>query len=325
MTIKIESYEELLDYAEKCMLSATAIEPIDIGNALDYKIKLTGDKWDGSIDYRLAQYIVLAQKTLDKLVDELGLNLAEEDKPVIKFKVNEGCLEVIIKFSEAAKALFENMSSREKIYTATLLIIAIVGGFSGHEYHEYKDRQEARVHELKMQELEDNKELKQQEKLVNVINTLAEKIPVYQAPTKKLANIMSPGDTINSSIDNITRTKDELKKQFPTKGKYKPDLVYIDGEYTITTIKLESGSITVEQGPYRYDCQSSLNDQELESLFSRVKAAYAEGKGFKLNLKVTAKYFKGSNTLKNLVIYEIGEPREGSCTIESLIESKSEI
>lgn len=319
MSTEVKSYEELLTFAEQCMLGETTLDELDIGQALDFKITIKGSQWDGSIDYRLAGYITKAQRALDDLVKELDLDLAKEDRPIIKFRINEGSLELLVKITEAAAKLFENMEGRHKAYVATVLIMAITGGFGYHEFLEYKDKQAARVHELQMEEKKNESAIKQQEMLVGVVEDLIVKIPAYQAPARALVNMMDKDDTIESSIDNVTFSKKEIKKRYKTKSKFKAETVYIDDTYTITAIKIKAGKITIEKGSLTYDCQSSLSDIEADNLFSRVKSAHAKGEGFELELKITAEYFKGSNTLQNLIIYEIGPARNGAKSIDTLL------
>jgi hypothetical protein len=292
--IKIDSYENLLKHAEECLKQKKTLGHFEIDNALDYNIKITGETWDGSIDYRLAQYIVDTQKAIDNLFEELGIALEEEDRPVITFKIEAGCTKLIVQISKTFEKLIENMTSGEKIYVATLLFLAVVGGITVHEFREYKSEQEAHAFELKSQKQTNDKELKQQELLVDVIDSLVDKIPVYATPTKRLAKNLREKDEIENSINPIKRTKKELKKEYPGKGKYKAESVYLDGKYIITAIILETGKITIEQGSHKYDCLSSLNESEAKKLFSKVQDAHAKKKGFELDLKITADYFKGS-------------------------------
>jgi hypothetical protein len=319
MKIKITSYNELLEYAEKCFLEATEPGKLKIGKDLDYTIKIAGDSWDGAIDYRVAQYIVDTQKAVDNLFKELGIELAEKDRPIVKFRVKAGCTEIIVEITKTLSALFKNMESKHKVFVATLLCMTIFGVFTIKEVAQYQDKQQERAHQLEMQKLLDSKEVEKQNKLVQIIDSLVDKFPSYAKPNKQLSKNMRPGDTVTNSTNSVTRTKDEFKKQYPGKGKYKAKSVYLDGQYLITEIKLINSRITIESGSHHYDCLSSLNEAESENLFSKVKEAHAVGQGFKLDLKITADFFKGSKQLKNFVIYEIGEPRKGSQTIESLI------
>lgn len=318
--IKINSYNDLLEYAEKCLRDEKFLGDFELDSALDYSIKIKGDSWDGSIDYRLAQYILDTQKKIDDIFKEMGIEFAEEDRPIVKFKIEAGCTEIFVHISDTLKALFQNMTSGQKTVIAALIVLALVGGFTIYEIKEYKVEQERLAHELEQQEQANEKEVEIYRELADITESVIEKIPEYTKPNKRLAKNLRPGDVVENSINHIPLTKEEFKRKYPGKSKYKPETVYLDGTYLITAIKLDSGKITIEHGPYRYDCLSSLNEKESKDLFSRLQAAHAAKKGIELPLKITSKYYKGSMELRDLIIYEIGPPREGARTIESLIE-----
>ena len=341
MTKEIGSYQELLDYAEECLLSMTATDTLQLNNSLNFNVKITGESWDGTIDYRLAHYIINFQRAIDQLCINLGIELANDEKPVIKFRVEEGCVKLIIEASKAIQAIFKNMTGNQKFMTATLALTVIAGTLTGYGVLEYKKQKETRVHELtlqknqfehdeKMQQLTGNqdlevlkkqveKELKQQQMLIDVIETVSEKIPVYTRHHKTLIANLEEGDTVTNSVDTVTRSLKVLKSEYPTKKKIKAENVYIDGKYLVTAIKIKENKVTVEQGTHRYDCQASLTNAEIDALYQQVRAAHNKGLGVEMDFKITADYFQGSNTIKNLIIYEIGEPRNQSTTIDNLI------
>ena len=213
------------------------------------------------------------------------------------------------------------MESSHKLYLATMLSLSIVGGFTVSQFKEYKSEQIQLKHDIEKEQILSEKEIKQQQQMVDIINTISEKIPDYASPNKVLAQSLHEGDEIKLSTQPVKYTKDEFKKQYPGKSKYKPESVYIDGKYLITAIILESGKITIDHKGIKYDCLSSLNEEESNKLFSQVKAAHAAKHGFELDLKITAKYYKGKNEIRDLIIYEIGQPRDGAQTIESLTEN----
>ncbi len=324
MSKKISSYAELLDYAEGCFRGTNKIDSLEIGDSLDYKIKITGGTWDGSVDYRLAQYIIDTQNALDKLFKELGIELKEHERPIIKFRVESGCTELYIKISEAVKTLFENMPSGQKTFIAALMLLSIVGAFTAYGFMQYKTQQEQHLYELEKQKIQNEKELKHQEILVKTIDSLADKISTYETPNRKLAKNLYEGDKFENSTNPEELTKEELKQQYRGKSKSKAETVYIDNKYLITAIKLKAGKITIEHAGHRYDCQSSLNLEELEDLLNRVKAGIVEGKGFELDLKINAEYYKETKKLKNLIIYEIGTSRKNAKSIDDLINIKQE-
>lgn len=248
------------------------------------------------------------------------LQIDTENKPIIKFTINQGCLEAVVEVSKTLKEIFTNMESSHKLYLAVVLILSIVGSFTIWQFKEYKSEQLKLNNEIKQTELVSEKEKQQQKTIVDIVNILSDKIPSFAAPNKNLAENLADGDEIKYSTQDKKFNKDDFKKQFPGKSKFKPETVYIDGKYLITAIILETGKITIEHQGVKYDCLSSLNPEESNELFSKVQAAHSAKKGFELDLKITAKYYKGKNEIRDLIIYEIGTPREGAKTIQSILQ-----
>jgi hypothetical protein len=318
--MKIITYDQLLQLAEESLFEKEQFRDFEISDSLNYTVKIFGNSWDGTIDCRIAKYILEVQKQIDNLYDELGIEIDKDQRVLVKFTINEGCTEAVVEIAKTLREIFTNMESSHKLYLATVLSLSIVGAFTVWQFKEYKSEQIKLKHDLEQSQLVSDKELKQQQQLIDIIGTISEKIPNYSSPNKVLAVSMREGDEIKLSTQQVKFTKDDFKKQYPGKSKFKPESVYIDGKYLITAIILESGKIIIDHQGEKYDCLSSLNEAESNELFSQVKAAHAAKKGFKLDMKITAKYYKGTNEIRDLIIYEIGPPRNGAKTIESLIK-----
>lgn len=306
---KITSYEELLEFAENVLEGKSKIGTIEITDDLDYKIKLKGTIWDGSIDFRIAKYIIDIQKTIDSILKDADIPLDKNNRPIVKFRVEKGCSLIEVKISDAIKYIMENMSGGQKTFVAVIAILSTVGFFTTTKILEYKEKvDQNQTNQVILQSYD------------KAFQEVIKKVPSYEKPMRGLTSNLEEKDTINNSLTGEELSQTEAKKQYPGKSKFKAQNVYIDGNYLITAIKLETGAITIEDGGNHFDCLSSLTNQELKDLFDKVQTAYTQKQGFKLDLKITAKYFKGSNTLRDLVIYEIGAPRSGSQTIDSLLK-----
>lgn len=306
--MKINTYEELLRFAENLIEGKSKINDAEITEGLDFEIKLKGNIWDGSIDFRIAKYILDLQKAIDTILKDADIPIDKNTRPIVKFRVEKGCSLIEVKISDAVKYIMENMSGKQKTFIAIVAILSTVGYFTTSKIIDYQNK---------------IAEQKTNQTIINsydhAFQEVIKKIPDYEKPMRGLTNNLEKNDTIKSSVNGEKLTKTEIKKQYPGKSKFKAENVYIDGNYLITAIKLETGAITIEEGTHSYDCLSSLTNQELTDLFNKVKNAYTQKKGFTLDLRISAKYFKGSNSLKNLVIYEIGSPRKGAQSISSLL------
>lgn len=316
--MNIQTYEQLLELAEESLFEKEKFRDFEIGDSLNYTVKIIGDTWNGTIDYRIAKYILEIQKKIDNLYDELEIQIDKDHRVLVTFTINEGCTEAVVEIAKTLKEIFTNMESSHKLYLATVLSLSIVGSFTVWQFKEYKSEQIQLKHDVEKTKLISEKEIRQQQQLVDIVESISDKIPNYATPNKVLASNLKEGDEIQLSTQPSKFTKDEFKKQYPGKSKFKPESVYIDGKYLITAIILEAGKITIDSQGEKYDCLSSLSEDESNELFSQVKAAHAAKKGFELDLKITAKYYKGKNEIRDLIIYEIGPPRNGAKTIESL-------
>ncbi len=312
---KITTYEELLKFSEDLIEGKTQIEDIEITDGLDFTIKLKGRIWDGAIDFRIAKYVVDFQKSVDAIVRNAGIIVDKKTRPVVKFRVEEGCSVIEVKISEAVRHIVKNMTGGQITFVAVIAILSAVGYFTSSSVLEYK----AKMLEYKAKELVQQNSQAIIKNYAQAFDEVVQKIPTYEKPIRRLTSNLEKNDTIESSITGKELTRAEVKKAYPDKSRVKAENVYIDGNYLITAIKLETGAITIEEGNHKFDCQSSLTDEELTDLFNKVQQAYSQKRGFRLDLKITAKYFKGSNSLKNLVIYEIGPPRKGAQAISSLL------
>lgn len=100
----IENYQELLNYAIACLDSTKALEPAEISDNLNFKIKIKGPSWDGAIDYRIAKYVIDIQNSVNKLL--LGhLNKEEIDRlyAQLKEKHSEGKIPFTLPLKITAK------------------------------------------------------------------------------------------------------------------------------------------------------------------------------------------------------------------------------
>lgn len=310
MKKKINSYEELLAFAEELIENKSKIDDAEITNNLNFEIKLKGNIWDGSIDFRIAKYILSLQESIDDILKDADIPLDKRTRPIVKFRVDKGCSLIEVKLSETIKYIMENMSGKQKTFIVIVAILSTVGYLTTSKVLEYQE---------KIHQHQTNQTILQN--YDHAFQEVIKKIPAYEKPMRRLTANLEENDTIENSATGVKLTQKEAKKQYPGKSKFRPLGVYIDGNYLITAIKIETGSITIEDGLHKYDCSSALTNKELTDLFNKVQVAYTQKKGFTLDLKISAKYFKGSNALRNLVIYEIGPPRQGAQSIDSLLNN----
>ena len=299
----VYNYEELLEYTFDCLDKTKPADLLELKGNFNYTIRVCGKTWDQYIDWRLAKLITEFQTSINKALKEADIDLSKEDeeKTTVKFKISEGSSLIEINCGELLKLLADHMTGGE-LTAIAITAILVTGGLL--TVRRIMARQE---------KAEDEKTKRE---LAKVIETVAQ----YEKPMRGLLSRLDNEDTIEISPTNRKFNRSELRSEYPGKSKFRAEIVYIDGIYTIVAIKLDTGRITVEKEGYRFDCQSSLSHEESEELFSKVQAAHEKGTGFDLPLKISAEYYQGSKQLKKQNIYEIGEPRTGTRTLVDLLD-----
>lgn len=299
----VTNYEELLEYTYDCLDKNKKAELLELEGDFNYSIKISGPNWDQYIDWRLAKLITDFQSSINKALKEAEVDLSEDEqqKTIVKFKISKGSSLVEINCGDLFKVVAEHMTGGQ-LTAVVIMAILVTGGV------------------LTVRRIMEHKEKAEDEKTKRELAKIIENVAQYEKPMRGLLHRMDKEDTVEISPTDRKLTRSELVTEYPGKSKFRAELVYIDGVYTVVTIKLDAGTLTVEKEGHRFDCQSSLSQEELEELFSKVQAAYAKGKGFDIPLKITADYFQGSKQIKKPKIYEIGEPRKGAKTLAELLD-----
>ena len=299
----VNNYDELLEYTFDCLDKTKPADLLELKGDFNYTIKVSGRTWDQYIDWRLAKLITEFQSSINKALKEANIDLTkeEEEKTTVKFRISEGSSLIEINCGDLFKVLADHMTGGE-LTAIAITAILVTGGL------------------LTVRRIMAHREKEEDEKTKRELAKVIENVAQYEKPIRGLLRRMDKEDTIEISPTNRELNRSELLAEYPGKGKFRAENVYIDGVYTVVAIKLDAGTIAVEKEGHRFDCQSSLSQEESEELFSKVQEAHAKGKGFDLPLKITAEYYQGSKQLKKQIIYEIGEPRKGTKTLTELLD-----
>lgn len=298
----VNNYDELLEYAFDCLDKSKPADLLELEGDFNYTIKVSGQNWDQFIDWRLAKLITEFQNSVNRALKEANIDLTkdEEQKTTVKFRVSKGSSLIEINCGDLFKVVADHMTGGE-LTAIAIVAILVTGGV------------------MTVKRIMAHREKAEDETTKRELAKVIEHVASYERPMRGLLNRMDEQDTIELSPTEQTYSKAELRKEYPEKGKYKAINVYVDGIYTIVGIKLDEGTIVVEQGDYKLECHSSLSPEEIEEFISPVANALHNEQGFDLPLRITAEYYKGSKQLKKQIIYGIGEPRVGSKKLEDLL------
>lgn len=309
--ILINTYDDLLSYAARCLDKTKDLEDIEIGEGLNYQIIISGPSWSGDIDYRLARYILEIQHAINKNFRETcGEDLPDyKDRIVVKVRVEDGSLKAFVKIDEVLKALFENMESRHKLYLGVFIVAACAGVFSYSTYGGIVDKQRS---------LAANEQ--QLARMERMFVAVADKLPEAERPARALVSKMEETDTIKLPGYDAPLNVGQAKDLYPRKQRSKISNSYIDGLYIIKAIKFEDPvRITVEQGAHRFECFVSLNDEDLAIVYEKAKGLHAGGGEFEMDLKINAKHT--DKEIKEATVYGLGEKRAQAKELAAIIQS----
>lgn len=308
--VSINTYDDLLAYAAQCLDKTKDLEDIEIGAGLNFQIIVSGPSWSGEIDYRLAKYIIEIQHAINKNFRETcGEDLPDyKDRIVVRVKVEDGSLKAFVKIDEVLRALFENMESRHKLYLGIFIVAACAGVFSYTTYGRIVDKQRSlAANEQHLARME------------RMFTKIADKLPEAERPARALVSKMEEQDTILLPGHDDSLNVVQAKEIYPRKQRSKISNSYIDGLYIIKAIKFDDPvRMTIEQGPHRFECFVSLNDEDLAIVYKKAKGLHAGGGEFEMDLKINAKHT--DREIKEATVYGLGEKRVQAKELSAILQ-----
>lgn len=314
--ITANSWEELLDRGLDCVIGDMQPHDIKIGNLLLF-VRICGKSWDGSIDYRGANYIIELQDAITRIYHELS----EEDDSLrnvkkfvtVKMKVVDGSSLFEINVGEALGRMVEKLSGKQTTFIATVAILSAVGYFSQGKYLDYMREKEnsSRQGQIAIEVIEKMRPML--ERSAAIIETAE-----LEKPARALVATLDPDDNI-SFPEEESLSAAQAKLRYPRKPISKPKTGIFDDTYTVTNIGLRSvlPEFTLEKDGFQFKAEAELSSSDIDKLASQLKAALTSGDELTVPLQVFIQYNKRG--IKSASITSIGEKREGAKGIQDLI------
>lgn len=339
-TLVVRDFDTAIDAYIASWTTGFRWESVNFSQETYLNIKLEGVQWDGSLDYKAAEFVIRLQKALlaaynKQAEQKLRYNTRPMDDKGIRVvvKVEPGCSSLKVFF----KGMWENMESKDKrnAIISIAAICAIPAGLVGWHYcdtraetdkvtaelalERFKEEKRAEI-ELKVQErLQDEASRKEAMQTVGRAFDLAEQA---SAPMAYLASRMQPDDKI--SVNEVTFSSSDAKRIF--KHIEEPDEAeehryFIDGEYIVSSINREQEEVTIRfKDKRRKFSLIWLNEPALEAFYKGCARRKSEKVLSPVSLQITA-FFKGGVFQKGFV-HGVGSPREGAITFtEAALDS----
>lgn len=327
--ITIDSWDDLVETGADIIMKKIKPDEIKIRERFVFQIRIRGDSWDGSIDYRGANFILELQKAVNRVYTELygeEISLKSLSKLItVKVKVVEGSSLFEINIGAALSKMVGTMSSGEILLLTGMTLATVAGCYTIKKVLDYKKEKETHARQMEKDEkiADINKEMVAQpiDKLTSTIDKALDVIETrdLQAPTRKLVRKLAPDDMIMLP-DKKEYSAKEAKKIYPRKAKAKRLSGNFDAIYTIRNIDLykKPPEFTIENHGLEFKAGAELANDDIEQISRNLENALKSGEDFTISLHVFILY--NERKIISASIVGTGEPRPKSQDINDLIQ-----
>ncbi|MBU1193999.1 MAG: hypothetical protein KKE62_01800 [Proteobacteria bacterium] len=315
--ITIRTWDELLDAGVKTLTDELSQEDIIIGKNLTLKIRIKGDSWDGSIDYRGAQFVIDLQNTvidIYKEVIETNIPLHDLKKLItVKVKVEEGSQFFTINIDEALKKIMEKVTGKQITLMVCLGIACATGSYN------YTKTLELRHKEVVAAE-EKNLSKEYIQSISSIYDRTLDMIDRkdIEAPIRKLVNKLDEEDKIQLPGADMMKAE-AVKKMYPRRPKFQQENGIFDSSYTIAAINMEKTPIEfkLKKDDKEFWADAELSPTDIEYISKSLETAMKKKEDLKMDLHVFIIYDK--HKIKSASIQATGSPRQDSQKFIELI------
>jgi len=324
--ITVKSCEHLLHYGVECALNKIRPEDIKFNEKLVLTVKISGDSWDGFIDYRGANYILELQRTVNRIYQELS----GADAPVknlnktitVKVRVVDGSSLFEINFGKAVVEMVQNLSGRQIVIIVGMVVFCASGYWTTKEIFKFKRdmAHNKTVIELAEQQGKTIKQITEQimplvDKALNVV-----KKTDTEKPSRTLVSRLEQDDTITFH-DDVLLTANNAKQRYPRKPPIKTESGLFDDIYKINSIDFDTTPpiFTISSDGFQFRAFAELAVKDIDLLSTDLKKALETGNDFNTPLQIFIVFRKTG--IKTASITGIGKKREHARSVKKLIHS----
>lgn len=312
--VRIKTFDELIEYAVKNCIDNKPIERIEIEDEINVKIVICGESWSEYVDYRCANYIINLQSEINKLIKEYisegkkEYNLIKKNA-IIKVKVDKGSSIINIDILESVKFIFGIMTNTQIFALCAISIASAVGYMSLVKFLQYREKILTKV--------EDEKTKKE---LISLFGSLNKRFDELEKPVRSLIQGMEENDKITLPGSSEPIEYYEAKRLYPRKPRTRQFDGYIDDEFLITDIKLETPvHVTLEKGGISFKALVDLPEGMVEEFYNTLEEKHKNKEmPFSIGLQIKASFTE--RRINSATIQGIGASREGSRDITEIVK-----
>lgn len=307
-TISLTNIEEVFQFIDDIENKKISLNDIDLSHVFNLNIKIDGVKWDGTVNFIVAEYILKLQKDIVKIVNNystekitlasvrnLHYNLA------IKVVIQEGCIELLIDFAKLLLDLPDKVL--KKMDSNHILIALIIWMLISAGKDIFYDKDKKYVDALS----------KQYSEMIEITKEA-------QKANRHLAQNLDEEDIIMYNEKQFT--KKTLTEHFQEAEKENIQLTktyYIDGSYFILGCNADEQTAYIKDT--HIDAHASTNmliEQDKKFLYDTLENLDINREKNAINLQVTIEM--QGETIKTLSITGIGDKRKTAITYPEALE-----
>lgn len=324
--VTVQSWEDLLHYGVECVFNKIRPEDVKLSENLVFTVKISGNSWDGFIDYRGANYILELQRTVNRIYQELS----DADAPVknlnktitVKVRVVDGSSVFEINFGKAVMEMVQNLSGEQIVIIVGMVVFCAGGYWTIKEILKFKRDIAHNKTVIGLAE-QQGKTVKQITELITplvdrAINVV-EKTDA-ERPSRALVSRLKQDDTITFH-DDVLLTANNAKQRYPRKPPTKAESGLFDDIYKINSIDFDTTPpiFTISSDGFQFRAFAELAVKDIDLLATDLKKALETGDDFNTPLQIFIVFTKTG--IKTASITGIGEKREHVKSVKELIHN----
>ncbi len=260
-------------------------------------IKIEGDGWNGTVNYRLAHFITELQKAI---WESCQIKNPSDTDLEIEVEISKGCSNVVVNLCNLFKNVVNKMSGNQ---ITVIIGIALIGYFVKQGFIEHKQLDSQFNTNLTVE----NSRLEQIRSANSTINTAMH----------ILGNSLGSNDRIQ--VNNESFSKEDFLKKYKDDGNSITEnsgrMTYaIDGLYSFDSISVEKRSISIKlDNKYRVAGASELSDNDMKVLLNKQLESLGKEQPSCENFRIDVELLGGA--VKKVKVIGIGEPRNTALTL----------
>lgn len=257
------SPELLLRHAIEGYTDEIDISHIHLTDDFNIKLTLKGDKWDGLIDYRIANYVLNVQKDILKIISDIigqDINLRNyknfDKNIIVRVQIEKGSTKLFVQLKEIYKTAIDKMNGTQALLLLSLTGVLLTGTYN-HKIYSDKVQSLAKI----------QKDEKIQNEVLKIGQQAIDLAKRNNNSMNYIINQMEEGDTITLPNSQKKLSKSEAKDK-AEKETLRPieQTFFVDDIYEITAINLEAQSIALRKHKKKFTASIKVmpNDEKIK-------------------------------------------------------------